>query len=490
MSDDELKGFLATERAAGVYAGSGSFGVDFRSAMAKRAHFTLPRPGLWAVRVVQAMVRLGARSVSIQQGRHELVMSAPLRSDPDPSTPLGDLFLEQAADDPRSPLQGGLLAALGRDYTLELHWSQDGRRKVMALSEGRSSISSGSLPVDEPLLELRVRPPEKAGLFARFFSVADFSAEFQELNRACFLSPIPMFLDNRPLDLLTGFPAHFYPALEFRGVRATSGPRLRLRPEMSFELERHAIANNSYFQPMLGGNYAFLLSVGWSVKPQTSKVAWVRDGVLVDEEPLFSTPSPLELTLFLPADGLASDITGLALLQSKERQARVREARLWAATSLKTRMPPTPLHITGRTSDEGPEAWLEVASEEQRHKALWIEVDSRMSEALEACAYTVPDKRRFRDAIDEHLEASASEASEPSNLSGHGAYLVQARSSEEDEQARESLNRWGSFLSYVPPPEDEPIHLRYKTPGPAEPLRVKQFFGDMYVELRRPDKRS
>lgn len=490
MAERELKAYLESERSAGQFAGSGSFGVDFQAAMAKRSHFTLPRPGLWAVRVVQAMMRYGARSISVEQSRRALLLRAPLRAEPELAFPLSDLFHEHPVGDPRSPLQGGLLAALGRSYELELHWSEGGRRRVMSLSGSESTIGAHPEPMNEPTLEVRVRPADGNGLLARLFSVADFSHEFRELHRACTIAPIPVLLDSRPVDLASGFAAHFFPALEFRGVRATSGPRLRLRPELTFELERHSIADNDYFQPMLGGNYAFLLSVGWSEKERMSTVAWVQDGVLVDEEPLFRTPSQLEITLFLPADGLANDITGLALRDSKERKARLREARLWATTSLKTRLPPTPPAPSGTFAplqgSAPPTSLGGQAEEEQRFKALWVEVEARMGEALDGSAYSTVRKRSFRDAIEEHLR----EAEQASRRTERDAADTAIEEEETPRTARGSLARWGAFLSYVPQPEEEPFYFDDAAKGPGEgerrTVRVRQFFGETYVEFPTP----
>ena len=468
MADRELQSFLDAERSVGELIDTGSFSVDFQTAMAKRASFALPKPGLWAVRTMQGLIRLGASSVAITQTRKQLIFSAPLHGDIDPETPLAQLFRCYNEADPRYPLHAGLLAALGRDYEVKLRWPEGPTLKSMRLSIADSTLGELTEPVLTPSVEVQVTPPSK-GLFSRFFAVADFSSEFRELQSSAFLAPIPVTIDSRPYDLRSGFAARFFPSLEFRGVRATTGPRLPLPPLVISELAETGFRSDPAYQPLYGegDGYAFILSLGWPGHTvRRSTAAWVQDGVVIDEEPLFSIESPLALTLFLPADGLTTDATGFALRLSQERTARLQEARLWAITSLKTSPPPLPF----------PEDDVTAAKQRQKMETA---IESLMQEALKDCEYTASDIRKFKNAISSHLKKAKADQA----LVGERGILVKGALSEEEQRVNQSLNRWGSFLSYTPPPAEEDIYVRFASKPPPP-----KFFGDVYRELPPPNR--
>lgn len=453
MAEEALKSYLESEAAIGRHEGTDGFTIDLGRERAKRANFTLPDPGLWAVRVVQGMVRLGTTGVRIAQRRDRLELVARLPDELGDELCLAHTFRVLSESDPRFPLREGLLAALGRDHLLEVHWSEEGKRQIMSLAPGGEKISVSSEPMALPAIEIRAWPARR-GLLSRLFSLADFSSEFLELSRRTFLAPIPVTMDNRPCDFASGFAAHFYPSQEFRGVRATTGPRLHLLPSVTRGLARPGLRANDYYQPMGVGSYAFLLSVGWSTEhPRMSTACWVQDGVLVDEEPLFDSPSALSMTLFLPASDLPTDATGMALRQTPERSARLREARLWATTSLKTHLPPPP----------------EEEPKEEARKRLLSELEKRMAQALEGSDLTRLQARGFQDAIETHLAALERKQ--------RVAEESQRRLSEE-----RSLERWGRFLSYVPP-SNERLYNDRVYDDPVEPVTVGKFFGEVYVEL-------
>jgi hypothetical protein len=445
MGEEELDCYLDSQRVEGTFASSGSIGIDLQRALEVRGAYTLPHPGLWAVRTMQGLVRLGATGIRVNQSRDCLSLVARLGDELPPEHSLVEVFRQNSSADPRYPLQAGLLAGLARGYAIEVHWSQDGQRVAMTLNDTSSTITQGSTPMALPAIEIHARPRDQ-GLLAKLFCKADFSHEFLEIAKRTFLAPIPVTLDERPCDFTTGFALHFYPALEFRGVRATAGPRLHLLPSVTRGLSRPGIASNDYYQPLGCGGYAFLLALGWSPKKaRPSNACWVCDGALVQTEPLFAGTSPLHMSLFLPAQGLLTDATGMALLQSASRASRLREARLWATTSLKTHLPPTPADAT----DE----------------ALLAEVEARMKEALEACELTRPEARQVPDAIGAHLESPEQET--PWQLQ----HLDAAR----------SLARWGRFLSYTPP-DIESLYCSSNLSAPT-PERAKRFFGEVYVQM-------
>lgn len=455
MADEALRGYLETEAAAGRHAGTDGFTIDLGREREKRAAYTLPEPGLWAVRVVQGMVRLGTTGVRIVQSRDRLEIVGRLSDELGPELCLAQTFRNLAESDARYPLRGGLLAALGREYLVEVHWSENGQRQVMSLAPGGERIAPSSLPMALPAIEVHAWP-SKRGLLARLFSLADFSSEFLELSRRTFMAPIPVTLDQRPCDFASSFAAHFYPAQEFRGVRATTGPKLQLLPSVTRGLARPGLGANEFYEPMGVGGYAFLLSVGWtSERARMSTACWVHDGALVDEEPLFEKPSALHMTLFLPATALPTDATGMSLRKTPERGFRLREARLWAATSLKTHLPPAP----------------EQEPLEESRRRLLDEIETRMAEALEGYDFTKNQARNFQDAIETHLAALERKQRTAQTVTENEKRLQEQR----------SLERWGRFMTYTPPAEE----LLYREPAspPVDPVKVKKFFGEVYVEL-------
>jgi hypothetical protein len=473
MSEPDLQSYLDAERAEGQFAGSGVFGIDFERAMIQQSGYSLPQPGLWAIRVIQGLIRLGATAIAVNQARNSFNIHATLAEDLPWQNSLTDTFRSAEASDPRFPLQRGLLAGLGSGYHIEMHWRQNDQRSIMSLSSGHAFVRTCSRPLPTPSIAIHARP-SKPGLLNRLFGKADFSREFQEVSKRTFLAPVPVTLDQRPCDFSSGFALHFYPALEFRGVRATSGPRLLLLPSTARGLERPALDGNSHYQPLGSGGYAFVLSLGWSGhKSQMSTAAWIRDGALVDEEPLFPEPSPLGLTLFLPADDLPTDLTGLALRDTPERETRLQEARLWATTSLKTHAPPLPALSAGE-------------SEKTAAQRLRAAVEERMRQALEACHYTKGETRNFQDAIEAHLvEREARRLQEERARKEREQRRVKNGWNELEQKQQESLARWGRFLSYTPP-LDESVYGNHE-PHQPKPLKVAKFFGEVYVQL--PNRR-
>ncbi len=311
---DPIEQYLREQSGEGRRDSTGSFTISAEKAMSKLAAFQLPRPSAWLLKMVQAGVVAGCSSINVNQsaksskvtfmGGHLGRIDELVKIFADPNALL-------------TPAQQHLLVGL---RTVALN----GRRPVLVIDD----------PVDSPRLCAlwnggRVSQPQPGSVFHRSlisredgilsFHVGDsplneqyqfkrekgvkrvVADEYRELMANAVTCPIPLKVDGRRVDHFGLEDASFHrcPIL-FGGLPGQAGePVLRLS---SAVLPEGAEENA----------YAMAWTAYLTEKSRANEICWVKDGV-VCESATFGGHESFYLRLYLPADDLATDLTGLHL---------------------------------------------------------------------------------------------------------------------------------------------------------------------------------
>ena len=203
MSDPQqspLDALLQEQREGGVYLDSASFTLDSLRARQKLAQYQLPEAGLWLVKLVQAAVAAGAPEVRITFGRSQVKVSFACQVEADR---LLQLVLSGSIPSQRVlwHLVTGIRASAG-EATSQVAWSVGGQRVVVDSQGFRQTPDpSGVL-----LFELVASHPQRTRSLSKTLATSvshllrQVADEYEAVASRCFVCPIPVFLDGRPLE--------------------------------------------------------------------------------------------------------------------------------------------------------------------------------------------------------------------------------------------------------------------------------------------------
>lgn len=323
---DPIEEYLREQSAEGHRDSTGAFTISAEKAMTKLAAFQLPRPSAWLLKVVQAGVVAGCSSINVNQSAKSSKVTFT-------GGHLGRIEeLVKIFADPNAlltPAQQHLLVGL---RTVALN----SRRPVLVIDE----------PVDSPRLcalwnEGRVSPPRPGSVLQKSLSARDegnlsfhvgdsplteqyqfkrekgvkrvVADEYRELMANAVTCPIPLKVDGRRIDHFGLEDASFHrcPVL-FGGRPGQAGePVLRLSAAV---LPEGAEDNT----------YAAAWTAYLTEKSHSNEICWVKDGVIC-ESTTFGGHESFYLRLYLPADDLATDLSGLHLRfeDSLSREKRI-----------------------------------------------------------------------------------------------------------------------------------------------------------------------
>jgi hypothetical protein len=315
---DPIEQYLIEQSSAGLKHSAGAFTISAEKALAKLASFQLPRPSSWLLKMVQAGVAAGASKIAVSQ----TAKSTRITYDGGLLGTLEDLVA--LATDPQAlvtPAQQHLLIGL-RSVALA-H-----QRPVLMLEE----------PADRPASTAfwqgtQVSAPEpETGRFQHFkrrpeegcltFHVGESpkpelvgkkrshglnrvcADEYRDLTAHAVVCPIPLAIDLRRLDHFGLDDASFHRCPLLFGAQAAKPGELGLALSPTVRLEEDCDAVTLY-------------RAAWTVyltdAPRPSEVCWVRDGVICESSALPSMNAPFFLRLYLSAQHLETDLTGLQL---------------------------------------------------------------------------------------------------------------------------------------------------------------------------------
>jgi len=351
----QLESFLNTHRADGQVLDEGSFTLAREKALTKLAGFRLPFEGAWAVKVVQAASSVVSQSgIRIQQTARETRFGFDCPADWSLDRVESAFFTpEPGKDRALNHLMSGLwTVGVGkrRGFLLTLPEMTEG-----LLWDG---VVMHRLPLEEPIgcsLTVSHRPSNHSlkdwltqpGLASRLNSEVSTA-----LAERCYTSPVPLYLDRRRLDGIHLCPTHGWTgdSFPFYMTFLELDSRVRVPPGTFDNLQasgkKDAIspglhvmsvsALESLTQTTEAG--AILLVAAhasqatsrryskWETRRSPSVCYWIRDGAVVDSNILDVPNKACSVALFLDADDLQSDISGLAVVSDAVKAERMVQA--------------------------------------------------------------------------------------------------------------------------------------------------------------------
>lgn len=366
VSVDQL---LREASSSGAFDSQGVFTIAGEAAIGKLASFQLPRKSAWILKVVQCAVAWGASAIEAKQTNDATYVGFAANG-PFDVDGLQKALLDVDHDSERylQHLACGLRAVgFGdkRPFSVQVYhletldtYRWDGRE----LSREKSSVPK----VAACTVHLSVNFPEEdrgrrlGGLLRAAGRASEEYLELVERGEAC---PIPLKVDGRRLDTLTA-PRRKNDAsvadlcLSWPG-REPAQPSLRVPQGVRLEGSRMPFSDR-FTDPgplLIDGDLSspegpLLLKLAYHYKvisygsknrsfefktyPQFSEVHWVSDGVVCQTQSLRWDSGPVTLDMYLPADGLPTDLSGLTFrdIADEEQTRRLSRALVHLAPCL------------------------------------------------------------------------------------------------------------------------------------------------------------
>lgn len=350
---------LREASSSGTVDSQGVFTIAGEAAIGKLASFQLPRQSAWILKVVQCAVAWGAEAIEAQQ-TNEATYIGFAANGPFDIDGLQEALLEVDYDGERylEHLACGLRAVgFGdkRPFSVRVYHQEtldtyrwDGRE----LFREKSSISK----VVACTVHLSVDFPEEdkgrrlGGLMRAAGRASEEYLELVERGEAC---PIPLKVDGLRLDTLAAARRNDASVADLClswPEKEPEQPGLRIPQGVRQEGSRMPFADR-FTDPgplLIDGDLSkpegsLLLKLAFHYKvisygskrapfrfetyPKFSEVHWVRDGVICQTQSLRWESCPVTLDLYLPADGLATDLSGLSFRDVAEEEQTRRLSR-------------------------------------------------------------------------------------------------------------------------------------------------------------------
>jgi hypothetical protein len=362
----ELDKFLNDHHQVGrVVSRESSFTMAREEALRKISGFQLPFRGAWAVKVIQSVVAEGAGvpirvDLTSREARFFLGLSsftldefetAFHNPEPHPNRALRHLLSALWAAGIREKWAFQLNLPGEEDCLI---WNGEMLRRV----ESRVRYSCAYLAVGHQFTEKGT-----LGWVKGMIGSGSKNAEIlTTLSSRCYVCPVPLTVDGRRLDSLQHCPSHGWakhvfpltmaygegelqpvpiPPGTFEEIPSPHDPRQKMTFTVDHSgegLTDAGKANLSAVEERASAPVPFLLSffmeavkrgksISWDPYDADSMIYWVRDGVVVDEQPLISRKTHSAVACYLNAEGLSTDMTTFHLADSSERQRRLILAR-------------------------------------------------------------------------------------------------------------------------------------------------------------------
>ena len=282
MSQNDVENYLKDLGHSGV--AQNEFTMDARAALGKLGRFQLPQPGLWAVKLVQGAVAMGASRVDFKLGRSSIEFRCYGQVDLDASDLLeAALGAETCSDKKLRNWVTAVRAAIGKDpLKLEICSLRGRQLTTVRMEDGsltkQTTVLEGSLPSHRLSLHLWYRRPR---LTSR---TAD---EYKELCDRCKFCPIVVSVDARSVS------RQFLPYIG-GWVGTTHHPK----EFQAFVLPSEGSTRQLFHSPAGFGGISCHYFVGVRQRSDSSaqvRVLWLKDGVLVRGSSI--TPDNLSNTI-------------------------------------------------------------------------------------------------------------------------------------------------------------------------------------------------
>ena len=331
---EDLDAFLKDQQ-VGAIDSTGEFTIAADKALKKLAHSQLPDPSYWVLKVVQAATCLGATQLDVKVGRRVSTLTFYVSSE------ISVIQLQKGLDSVSPLPEPGpdhlvtALRALGgikdRLFVLTLKREEcneyllwDGAKLSTKKDKSYGSIASGTMVI----LEVSA----KTGDFWRreVGAITYRTGEIFTLGSRAFVAPLLLQVDGRSLSYEHLDEARFFvQPLLWDYASYEHGAELpffmnKIAPKKT---RASAFWNLTYNYTL---NHKILrLSPEPEEQLRTSRVYWVKDGVIVKRTELRPV-MPFTLNLFVDCRDCAADLGGLNLRETPEFKAK----REWVITLL------------------------------------------------------------------------------------------------------------------------------------------------------------
>lgn len=344
----DIGSFLAQQTAAGEVDSQGDFTVSHNEAVRKLARFALPRTTAWVSKLVQAAVRWGCLSLHLTQAGPEtnfhFVMDdgIPVPNEQD----ILSALVSAGVTGPRA------VDAFGLALRGLVEQAQFSFLLVCASSEGEepkriyAGSHYGALTENQRMSDRYVRPggisltvyhhsrPGHDRVGGAIVAGKQAREIVEELRAFSYMSPILITINRESLEgpltnPILGYSASLRP-LVLSGLTGLehSPAQLPLPPGYEEKL-MSLLSHPRRILRSYGGRTsfaaAFLMTFRTENAPaesyRRSRLLWLLDGVIVDEEEIGARDA-LELRLYANAAGLKTDLTGFRLVETDEYRQR------------------------------------------------------------------------------------------------------------------------------------------------------------------------
>lgn len=351
--DEELEKYLGEQHAAGSSESTGVFTLSPQQAIEKMAAYSLPWEYAWVLKIVQAIVAAGASSLDVYVSNTEIQFRFPGRA-PWTLDEVERALLHPSAAPQRSleHLKRGVWSCLHQHQTFI--YGAIGSRVALSLSRDGSTRPSLS-PNDFNLIMLtHAHKHSAAELMLKGIlplpgseSFAQVGPTREQLAKYCYASPIPIRMDGERYDNLLASTTHGYAAYGAAPVRvlACHGdlPVQNYRVQVSTAwvskqddpLKIPSPLRSYFFKDVsetVTASVTCLLALlitdfqATKFESARSQIHFVLDGVIVHSRELPMKRTRLSVAIYVSAEGLPTDISGLQLVQGAELDKRIRKA--------------------------------------------------------------------------------------------------------------------------------------------------------------------
>ena len=354
MKELRLDEFLDSARAEGVTDSEGVFTISHVQAMQKMARYSLPYPEAWILKIIQSAVIWEAGEIVIEQSRlYTTIEFCPSekKNIPTEQDVVATLIGDSAASAvPVGKLCLGLRSLVRlEDYSFILTLNT-GRNEVRPLYAGRDAqaltqlhrlrLSRRKSPgIKIVVIHLREGENVVGRLIYPFVPWLRRDRQIaSEIGRSAGACSVPIVLNGRPLTNLLetinyGFNSKTRP-LHLSGVSLTGQSLLNLGAgtrethlpyySRNVELEQAEGTRSDFSAWYLCQvkRKAVLPERSPGLEQTTHEIHWICDGVVVQCDTFLLPTHLVKLVIFLNADGLQTDITGMLLKETDEKTER------------------------------------------------------------------------------------------------------------------------------------------------------------------------
>lgn len=356
-----IESFIEQARSLGAQDSEGVFTIAREEAIRKLAQHQLPGAQSWVLKLLQAAVSSGAELFTAEAERHISYFSY----DPTELFEIDELvraLTEPEADVSRSlrHLATGLRAVgFGDNRSFTFGFEQGNQCFLLGWDGSRlaKKVVSVNRPSSGPLIRLGVAhpgPPSRK-------CPAEVTQEMDELRHCAEVAPIPVVVNRKRADdfnapLADGghglgkrvvLSAGWAPSSREIDLKQLTLPRALLRRPRPIglgdrftddrvfhvegrgdQMETPCLAKISYGYHV-DSHRSSLGKFRFHNKPRHSYVHWVKDGVVVDRHRWKFEPSAVAFDLYLSAEGLPSDLSGLRIVRRADVPHRIARGLPW-----------------------------------------------------------------------------------------------------------------------------------------------------------------